>query len=60
MPKKLMIYALECQMRFLAEKRTKSYIWYVEGASQEKIVAGAKNAWQDRALLELERCGAES
>jgi hypothetical protein len=60
MSKNLMIYALECQIRFLAEKRTESYKWYGVGASQEKIVCGAKNAWQGRALPGLERRGAKS
>lgn len=58
LPKRIMTSVLECQMRFLFEKRTKAYKWYVEGVSQKKIVAGAKNFWQGHALPGLERSGA--
>jgi len=35
-------YALECQVRFLLEKRTELYEWYYSGVSQRKNVPGAK------------------
>jgi hypothetical protein len=37
-------HAFEYQVQFLFEKRTKPYLIYGEGASQEKIVHGAKSA----------------
>ncbi len=46
-------FGLECQARFLFEKRTEPYIRYGEGASQKKIVPGAKSTRADQALLEL-------
>lgn len=57
MPIGAMVYTLECNTRFFFEKRTEPYEWYVEGASEKKIVCGAKNSWRGQAWLELERSG---
>lgn len=47
------IATLEQQVRFIFKKRTEAYIKYGDGASQKKIVHGAKNHKADQALLEL-------
>lgn len=44
-------FALECQARFLFEKRSKLYVWYSARASQKKIVPGAKKPTVLPALL---------
>lgn len=44
--------ALERQVRFLSEKRTEAYLGYAAGASEEKIVHGAKRSAGHPALLD--------
>jgi hypothetical protein len=48
---------LEHQVRFLFEKRTEAYMKYAEGASQKKIVHGAKKPAEFLALLESRLAG---
>jgi hypothetical protein len=55
--RKFMIYTLERKTGFLFEKRTEMYRGSIEGASQKKILYGAKSAWQAWALLKLDRHG---
>jgi hypothetical protein len=52
-----MINTLEYKIHFLSEKRTETYKWYVEGASQMKSGFGAKSGLQDQAWLGLGRRG---
>ena len=53
-------FALECSAHFLAENRSKLYIWYYLRGSQAKNVLSAKNAFPEQIYFGLERRGAEA
>jgi hypothetical protein len=53
-------FALERQVQFLLEQRTKPYLNTVREQPQRKIVRGAKSTLQRLTLSDLVRCGAKA
>lgn len=52
------MHALECQMQFLGEQRSKPYSKYGARVAQQKITYGTESTLQMLALPDLGRCGA--
>ncbi len=53
-----MTHALEHRTQFICENQTKSYVWYEEGVSQQKIVVCAKNTTKNWTLFNFMKGGA--